>query len=275
MGTGNSLRVLLLTGKEDYELEKVLVASAQVSQTRHCFHIKEAYDACRDYVPDLVLVKGQTQKGLRRIATDLHIKVLVLDDEAPPPLYCSTGSVADFRRRKRSNLLLIYDAVNPNDFFSQTCPRNIAVSSPPHECLAFLKERGANVYVIEDRTPWRVRDILNRSKISLNFGVDHFKITTCGAMMLDAGTEAGNFYDSQSEMAVFHDQEELLERLLFFWKHHEQREETAQRGKSKSEIWSVWNCWGHAFERMGFPVPDFLEKAKSYRLHRRLIEGMR
>jgi hypothetical protein len=280
LGTGNKLRVLLLIGEdvEERSLERVVLASGQVAQVqaRTCSGKGEnAYSACQNYAPDLVLIKGAAQRGLKNIINDFHMKVLVLDGEAREPVFCSTNSVVEFRRHpKKRNLLLIYDVVDPADYFWQNNPRNIAVSSPPHEYVSFLKEKGAYVYVIENKAPWQVRDILSRSKISLNFDKDHFKITTCGAMMLDAGTEAGEFFSTR-EMAVFHSKEELLDRLMFFWKHTEQREEIAQEGKSKSEIWSAWNCWGYVFERMGFPVPDFLERAKSYRLHRRLIEGMR
>lgn len=251
--------------------------------------------------------------ALRKIVEELRIPLFRVVLDASPGCwpgkipYCSflgVDSVAAYRfYRHLPNVLLAYSAADPATFYDRKMTRDIDVSfvgsvdptdiawPQRHEYLTYLQENGINVRVAGGQRGarldlWQMCEIYNRSKISLNFcrnggGMAQlkgrvFEVTSCGAMLMDSeGTEATEFWVDGKEMKVFTSKDDLLRLVQYYLKNSKERIEIAEAGLRKTtDVWNAWNCWGHHFERMGFPVPDFLEKAKSYRLHRKLIQAI-
>lgn len=212
------------------------------------------------------------------------------------------------------NVLLMYSAMDPGTWYDRKIARDIDVSfvgsvdytledRPDglgaiggwplrREYLDFLEENGVKVKVAGGQRgsgrlePWQMCDIYNRSRISLNFCLQEdgrpqikgrvFEVTSCGAMLMEsAGTEVTEFFTPDKEMVVFDGKEDLLRQVRHYLKKDKERAAIAQAGLEKStEMFNAWNAWGYVFERMGFPVPDFLEKNPSYKAHRRWIKNI-
>lgn len=78
-----------------------------------------AYDACRAQLPDVVICQ-EYSPVLLRIAEELQVPVLVVDADAPFPLFCTTRSAEDYRARRRQGLILLLDVdesewIDPRD----------------------------------------------------------------------------------------------------------------------------------------------------------------
>ncbi|MDD3102483.1 MAG: glycosyltransferase [Patescibacteria group bacterium] len=284
------LRVLALAdedppGPEYHALGVYLEASGQVKDVVMAgYHLEQSvYDACRGYLPDVVICR-KSIPGLVRVTRELRMPVLVLNRNVSEPLWYTTSSTEDYRKNRIPNRLLMYEAVDPDRFYCQNLPRNIKVSSPPHEYVDYLKREGVDVYVVEDehRQHWKVNDVLNRSRICLtfspdglkqhewDFGQDEFKITACGAMLMSAYASA--FFEPNVDMIKFDGPEDLLRLVRFYFANPRERARIAKAGHYKSaDIWTVWHTWAHVFERMALPVPDFILKTKAWKLHHRLI----
>lgn len=280
------LRVLALgdedpPGPEYHALSVYLAASGQVKDVVMAGYQLEqsVYDACRGYLPDIVICR-KNMPGLVRVTQELRMPVLVLNGNVSEPLWCTTTNY----KKRNPNCLLMYEAVDPDRFSCQNLPRNIRVSSRPHEYVDYLKSAGVDVYVIEDeqRQPWKINDVLNRSRICLSFspnslkqhdwdfGHDEFKITACGSMLMS--TYASAFFEPNVDMVRFDGPEDLLRQVRFYFANPRERARIAKSGHYKSaDIWTVWHTWAHVFERMSLPVPDFILKTKAWKLHRRLI----
>ena len=289
--------LVLIEGRHDgpvsaeyARLSSYMMASGQVKEVTNCYYDLDqaAYDTCRGYLPDLVICK-KSSPILVRVTQELRIPVLVLDGDAEYPLYCSTGRPDDYRKRKgqRPNLLLLYEAVDPDRFGCQDLPRNIRVCSPAHEYVDYLRKEGVDVFLIgdEQKAHWKINDLLNRSRICLSFspwgldpdrrdfGHDEFKVTACGAMLMS--TYVSGFFGPNVEMVKFDSPEDLLRLLRFYFTNPRERARIAKAGHYKSaDIWTVWHTWAHLFERLGQPVPDFILKTKAWKSHRRLIEAV-
>jgi hypothetical protein len=222
--------------------------------------------------------------------------------------YCSylgiIDSLATYRfYRHIPNVLLMYSAMDPGTFYDRKIPRDIDVSfvgsvdptdvtwPQRHEYLTFLQESGIKVKVAGGQRggrlePWQMCDIYNRSKISLNFCRNGggrvqikgrvFEVTSCGAMLMEsAGTEVTEFFTPDKEMVVFDSKEDLLRLVRHYLKKDKERAAIAQAGLEKAtDMFNAWNAWGYIFERMGFPIPDFLETNTSCKAHRRWMKNL-
>lgn len=151
------------------------------------------------------------------------------------------------------------------------------------EYIQFLWEHGVSVVTgggleYDTRIPIeKYSDIISRSKISLSFclhrteGFSQIKrrvleslfCRTC--MVEDAGTETAKFFEVGKDFIMYHTKEELLEKVLYYLKHDEERERIADLGYRKAtKLYTAKNLWAYTLERIGFTLPSDFAQDESY-----------
>jgi len=296
------LRVLFLRGKNE-ELVGVVRASNMLGDDKSVItdeifkqHRAEQIlvEECRLFHPDLIIFippNGLTPPSDILARTRHNIPVLMVVTNlslfmgADYATYCGITDLTAYRSsRDIANVLLTYNAVDSSTYYDRSIEGDFDVTfigedqSLWKEYIRFLADSGINVHIPGQLEPWRMNDVLNRSKISLNFNGRHlFEITSCGAMMMDIQeTEAREFFEPEKEMVVFSGKQDLLNKVRYYLKHQGERYKIAAAGlKKATEIWSAWNCWGLTFERMGFYLPAWLARDPNYRKHRDIMEEVR
>lgn len=163
--------------------------------------------------------------------------------------------------------------------------------------LHYLAEHGINVCIkggqdINDKIiPWEEYvDILNRSKISLNFclngcGASQMKgrvteTMACNTFLLeDEGTETNQFFDEGIDFVMAHSKEDMLDKIKYYLEHTEEREQIATAGYRKmTELYNARNAWRYIFEEMGFDIDVSawsFEEDDSYRWFRKKMEALK
>lgn len=180
---------------------------------------------------------------------------------------------------------------NKKDFCDKKLERDIDVSfvgsignwQHRAEYIQFLWEHGVSVVTgggLEYDTRLSIdeySDLINRSKISLNFCLHRteafsqikgrvFEILLCKSCLFeDAGTETAKFLEVNKDFVMYHTKKELLEKVLYYLKHDEEREKIAESGYSKATtLYTAKNLWGYTLEKMGFALPGDFAQSKNY-----------
>lgn len=252
--------------------------------------------------PDAVLQRIRTELGIK---VHTHLWDTVADDEhvlSRLPYSACIGvvdSVVGQRFGGEPRIVQSYSAVDPKYFHNGGLERDIDVSfvgplSSPSRIsgINFLKTNGVNVTVAggqrQNRISWEeYARILQRSKISLNFSRNPYdgssqmkaralEAMTCGAMLMEEdGEHTKGFFEAGKDYVGFSNLQELLDRVLFYLAHGEEREAIAKSGYQKViDIYNARNCWGYIFEKMGFKAPQWLAKNESYTLHKGKVDAL-
>lgn len=217
-----------------------------------------------------------------------------------------TDSISAFLYYKENpKVILAYHTVSPRYFYDKKLKRDIDVSClgsidpldgrwpMKFEYTNFLKmnsvnvfiaggQRGANRLSVEEYS-----NILNRSKISLNFCRDGggrpclktrvFESIACGALLFeDSGTtDTPKLFEPGRDFVIFQDQQDLLGKVRYYLAHDNERRAIAESGHEKvTRIYNPRNMWGYIFEKMGFKVPESLAQDKNYLLQRKIMEDV-
>lgn len=267
------------------------------------------YNRCMDLEPPKEVLRGVVASGIKILSTFADAKPFSRLEVEMLPFVSYVGTidnVAAFLCHKHfKGILLMYDPVNPSDFYNKKLKRDIDVSFlgsiDPYdrkwvmrnEYTRFLKDSGVNIFLgggqattvnklsVEDYS-----NVLNRSKMSINFSKDGdgipcikarvFEIMSCGALMLeDWGSEAKYFFESGKDFITYHSKQELLDLIRYYLDHDGEREAIAESGYNKAtKLYNARNMWGYVFERMGFTIPDNLAKDKDYMSHKEIMERL-
>ena len=165
-------------------------------------------------------------------------------------------------------------------FYKKDTPKDIDVCfignlrMPKREkYIQYLQLHGINVYIrggqgpTDKIIPWEeYTDILNRSKISLNFclngcGDSQMKgrvteTMACNTLLIeDEGTETSRFFDEGIDFVMAHNKEDMLDKVKYYLEHDREREQIAASGHRKiTELYTARNAWGYTFEEMGFAM---------------------
>lgn len=204
---------------------------------------------------------------------------------------------------KNPKVIQAYPGINPQDFYDKHLKRDIDVSfvgsADPegirwpfrYEYINFLRNNGVNVVTSGGQRYNRISaeeyiNILNRSKVSLNFcrrsdGASQlknrvFEAMACRSFVLeDEGSETREFFDAGKDFDIFHDKEELLQKVRYYLKQDREREEIAQSGYEKVvKLYNPRNMWGYIFSKMGFRLPERLTNDKNYLVHQTKMESI-
>lgn len=184
-----------------------------------------------------------------------------------------------------------FGCLDSKNFYDKKLERDIDVSFAGSvgnwlrrdEYIRFLGANGINVVTVggleyETRVPIEeYSDIISRSKISLSFCLHRtegfpqmkkrvFEILSCKTCMFeDAGIETRKFFEPGKDFVMYHSKEELLEKVLYYLNHEEERERIADSGYRKATgLYSARNLWGHILEKTGFNLPDDVSADKRY-----------
>lgn len=147
----------------------------------------------------------------------------------------------------------------------------------PHreEYLKYLAENGIKAYIKggqgigDEIISWEeYADIINRSKISLNFcmngcGISQMKgrvieTMACNTMLIeDEGTETNQFFEEGKEFVMAHSKGDMLNKIKYYLGNDSERERIAAAGHRKlNDFYNVRNAWGYIFDEMGFSVQE-------------------
>ncbi len=249
-----------------------------------------------------------------RIANVLRIKVYIqlfdffrarINSWLPFGSYVGTMGKVSTHLRYRGNPKVIqtYAAINPRDFYDKNLKRDIDVSfvgsiDPEdvrwplrNEYINFLRDNGVNVVTCGGQRYNRISiegysNILNHSKISLSFcrrgdGASElkgrvFELMACRSFVLeDDGSETREFFEVGRDFVIFGGKKELLEKILYYLKHDNERELIAQSGYEKvTNLYNATNMWAYIFSKMGFELPNRLVGDKNYLLHQMKMESI-
>lgn len=282
-------------------------------------------EQCAEFKPDLVIFTPlflplePPRDVIDRIANVLGIKVYIqlfdfytvrINSWLPFGNYVGIVcygiiDMVSSRLRYRGNPKVIqtYSAINPKDFYDENVKRDIDVSfvgsiDPEgihwplrSEYINFLRDNGINVVTCGGQKYNTISieeysNILNRSKISLNFcrrgdGASQlkgrvFEAMACRSFVLeDDGSETKEFFEVGRDFVIFGDKKELLQKILYYLKHDREREEIAQSGYEKvTNLYNATNMWGYIFSKMGFELPNRLVDDKNYLLHQVKMESI-
>lgn len=278
-------------------------------------------EECAEFKPDLVIftplspLLDPPRDVIDRIANVLRIKVYIqlfdastvgINSWLPFGNYVGIIDMVSTHLGYRGNPKIIqtYSAVNPQDFYDQKLKRDIDVSfvgsiDPGgvgwplrNEYINFLRNNGVNVVTCGGQRYNRISieeysNILNRSKISLNFcrqcssGVSQlkgrvFEAMACRSFLLEEdGSETREFFEVGRDLIIFSDKKELLEKILYYLKHDRQREEITQSGYKKvTNLYNATNMWVYIFSKMGFELPNRLIDDKNYLSHQMKMESI-
>jgi len=140
------------------------------------------------------------------------------------------------------------------------------------EYIEFLKENGVDILVRGGRgnflTVEEYSKLMGRSKISLSFTLNGdgyaqmkgrtLEIMGCKTMVIeDEGTETGEFFDEGKDFVMARSKEDMLEKILYYLKHDDEREQIAESGYRKvTTLYTTKNYWGYVLSKMGFELPD-------------------
>jgi spore maturation protein CgeB len=172
-----------------------------------------------------------------------------------------------------------HPVVNPLDFYDKHLPKDIdvcfwgsvPVDSKREEYIEFLRKNRIKVLTRNHTVPVEeYADILNRSKITLNFCRDDagktflkgrvFEAMASGCLVLeDNGTETRKLFEVDRDFVMFQDKHELLEKINYYLEHEKERRLIAKSGCHKvTHLYNARNMWGHIFKKIGFGLPDDL-----------------
>lgn len=273
---------------------------------------------CSAFRPDLVIFTplfsqlDPTRDVIDKIAHVLGIKVYIhffdgyrerVNSWLP---YVNHAGIIDMLLTRlgyagNTKVIQAYAVINPNDFYDKKLRKDIDISfvgsiDPQgvqwplrSGCVRFLRENGINVVTCGGQRFNRISteeyvNILNRSKISLNFcrrrdGASQLKCRVFEAMACqsfiieDEGSETKEFFEPHKDYAMFYDKKELLEIVRYYLEHDAEREKVALSGYEKvTNIYNATNMWAYVFERMGFQLPARLANDKNYLLHQAKME---
>ena len=255
---------------------------------------------------------------ISKILNELKIKIFLILWDAKPgrgaeiewfPYTSYLGapdSLSAFLSYRESfhNVLPMYSAVDPNSYYNKNLVRDIDVSfvgsiDPNdvrwplrNESIRFLRDNGINIFVGGgQRSNKRLSvgefsDILNRSKISLNFCRDGnglpilksrvFEITSCGALMMeDEGTDTQKLFEPNIDFVVFKSKEELLSLVRYYLKNEELRQYIAISGcQEATDIYNAKNMWRYIFEKIGLDIPEHLKSNLNYIKHKSILDRL-
>lgn len=123
-----------------------------------------------------------------------------------------------------------------------------------------------------------------RSKITLNFsrtlGNVHqlkgriFEALACHTLLLEQDNpNTRAFFQEGTEFCAFASPADLLEKIIYYLHHDEERETIANSGWQKARnIWNPRNLWGYVFERLGFDVSEAYDD--NFAVHRQLLDAI-
>jgi glycosyltransferase involved in cell wall biosynthesis len=140
------------------------------------------------------------------------------------------------------------------------------------EYIEFLKRNGVNIFVRGGRSDFlpvgEYSKLMSRSKISLSFTLNPngcaqmkgrtLEIMGCKTMVIeDEGTETREFFDEGKDFVMARSKEDMLEKILYYLEHDDEREAIAESGYSKvSTLYTTRNYWGYVLSKIGFKLPD-------------------
>lgn len=280
-------------------------------------------EKCVEYRPDLVIFTPMFGSldplggAIYQIANVLGIKVYTqtfdffpfrIDWCLPLANYVGIIDMLSIPSKYWGNPKIIqgYASVNPREFYNKGLKRDIDISFVGsvdsvdsegrrwplrYEYIDFLKKNGIDVVTCGGQRSDRIStedyiNILNRSKISLNFcrradGVSQlkarvFEAMACKSFVLeDEGLETQHFFDIGTDLMSFHSKAELLEKVLYYLDHSKEREEIAQSGYEKvTNLYNATNMWAYIFGKMGFEQPGALGTDENYLLHHVKMESL-
>lgn len=172
--------------------------------------------------------------------------------------------------------------VSAKHFYNRGLERDIDVSflgpagSLPRraEYIEFLKGNGVNVLVRGGRGNFlpveEYSRLMGRSKISLSFTLNGdgyaqmkgrtLEIMRCKTMVIeDEGIETKGFFDEGRDFVMARSKEDMLEKVLYYLKHDDEREQIAGSGHGKvTTLYTTRNYWGYVLSKIGFELPDSL-----------------
>lgn len=192
-----------------------------------------------------------------------------------------------------------FASFNARYFYNKKLPRDIDVSfiggipnfPRREEYIEFLKKNKVNIVapggVTSHKLTWEeYSDIINRSKISLNFCLQGnlspqikgrvFEVTSCRTCLIeDEGIETREFFDEGKDFIMVNSKEEMLEKILYYLKHDDERETIAESGYRKAiELYNSKNMWGYILSKMGFDIPQILATDRHYQKLYRKLESL-
>ena len=259
-------------------------------------------EECAEFRPDMVIYEplpegiSPTPETIQKIYQELGIKIFMkfgdtvnytgekeLQSWLPYINHFAILDSLSMAKKYSSHpkfIRYIGTTVNPMDFHDKGLVRDIDVSfsgnlgiHPSRRMYSnFLRKNGVKIHVKEQmRIPVEeFSNILNRSKISLNFsatciGANQLKARVyeamaCNSLLLeDYGLETGSFFILNKDFVVYRTKEELLEKVVYYLNHEEERQKIARSGHEKVTcLYNAKNMWGYALEQMGFSIPQEL-----------------
>jgi hypothetical protein len=212
------------------------------------------------------------------------------------------GSVKAYRLCKDiPGVQMFLGTADPDFFFRAKVVRGIDVSflgsmddrrwPLRREYTDFLIANGVNVYTGGGQRGTRLEvsdyaSLMNRSKICLNFCRDAggytnlksrvFEVTACGSMLMeDWDGDTAELFTPGEEFVVFNSKEDLLQKVLYYLRHDQEREKIAERGWLKTtRVYNARNQWFYVLEKMGIVLPRSATMGEDYETYRKIMEAL-
>lgn len=212
------------------------------------------------------------------------------------------GSIKSYRLCKDiPGVQMFIGTADPDFFFRTNTTKGIDVSflgsiddrrwPLRREYTDFLIANGVNVYTGGGQRGARLEvsdyaALMSRSKICLNFCRDAagytnlksrvFEVTACGSMLMeDWDGDTSLLYRPDEEFVVFNSKEDLLQKVLYYLRHDQERERIAERGWLKTtRVYNARNQWLYVLEKMGFTLPYLGSDHESYRTFSSIMEAL-
>jgi hypothetical protein len=195
-----------------------------------------------------------------------------------------------------------FPCLNGKYFYDKHLERDIDVSfvgsignwERRGEYLDFLRSQGIKVMTAgggeyDSRiSTEEYSDIINRSKISLNFCLHRageysqlkgrvLDIMGCRTCLIeDEGEETKNFFEDGKDFIMVRSKEEMADKVRYYLSHDHEREEIAQSGYQKvKRLYNSWNLWAYILEKLGFEIPVDIAIDDGYRELKKKLEVIR
>ena len=273
----------------------------QLSKQVGSFMGEVLVETCAGYKPDLVIFfpmgllgidPPRTAMGV--ISNTLGIKVLLMRGDSIGPeghrfnttwfpfvdyIAFLDSSLGHLGYGQEAKAVQAIQSFNARYFYDKKLERDIDVSfvgsvgdwPKRAEYIGFLRQHGVGVVARGgqrfDRLGWgEYSDIINRSKISLNFCLNGsgytqikgrvFEVTSCRTLLIeDEGIETKDFFDEGKDFVMCRGKEEMLEKVKYYLAHDSEREAIAESGYRKvTELYNSKNVWAYMLNKIGFSI---------------------
>lgn len=229
-----------------------------------------------------------TQEALRKITKELKIKLYIhIFNSAAQTKHkenmvefadiigLADGEALGGYKADNIKIFSVYGMVALKYFYDKKTEKDIDVSfvgsvrvnGKRNEHIEYLRKNGVKVYTRPYRLPLgEYSDILNRSKISINFcgekgyesrlGGRIFEIISCKAMLLqENGAQAEKILNEGKDFVSFKNKEDLLEKIRHYLKRERERFSIAQSGHDKAlKMYGARQTWINIFDKLGLKI---------------------